>query len=492
MKKWVSFLAGFILPASLLSYPNFTDMAYYEPVNFLLNPGFESGKANWTASGGTFTTVTSGSNLAFGGASGSWTPSASSQTLSSTLQTIPNILKGNAGCGLSFFYKGSDANLNVKVLDGSASVIGGPTTLSTVTNFTPQSLYFTCPTSGQLQVVFTSTASSATIYLDQFSLGARSNNILQSQFISGSITAPAFIPNGSTLPANGLYLPSANTVGFSANTTRFGSLGSSGNWILGSRTATSASHQINIFDTSNSLNAHLILSAGAASGTNFVIVKDRVNGKMTLSGSTTGANGARLELNGQSSGNANATVFYQGNTLIGGSIDANTKWIFADPTSTQTHQMYGALNPTLGIIGVTTNSNAAAGTVGEYVESVISSFTNYPAATTVWGDMTTISLTAGDWDITGILETTANGATVSAGGSAMAISVNSGATTTDQVAGSNQVSIQTPSAGTDRGSILPNYRLALSGTTTIYFKLKASYSVATPQFKCRISARRER
>ncbi len=49
---------------------------------------------------------------------------------------------------------------------------------------------------------------------------------------AGSITASSFIPNAATVPANGIYLPSANTLGFSSNTTARGSVNSTGNWAL--------------------------------------------------------------------------------------------------------------------------------------------------------------------------------------------------------------------------------------------------------------------
>lgn len=161
---------------------------------------------------------------------------------------------------------------------------------------------------------------------------------------------------------------------------------------------------------------------------------------------------------------------------------------------TQTHVVNGAVNPSLGIVGVTTNSNAATGTIGEYVESVISTYTNLPGATTVWGDMTSISLTAGDWDVSGVMNWIANGATITAAIDALefAISVNSGITTTDQVQGSNQIALVSPISGADRGAAIPAYRISISGTTTVYLKIKSPYITATPQYKCRLSARRMR
>lgn len=55
---------------------------FFTPLNLLKNPGFENGKAGWTASGGTFTYSTSNVVVATGTASGDWDSNAASQTLS--------------------------------------------------------------------------------------------------------------------------------------------------------------------------------------------------------------------------------------------------------------------------------------------------------------------------------------------------------------------------------------------------------------------------
>jgi hypothetical protein len=50
--------------------------------------------------------------------------------------------------------------------------------------------------------------------------GAASSNVLKAgDTMTGNLTAPAFIPNGSTVPTNGVYLPSANNVAISTNGT---------------------------------------------------------------------------------------------------------------------------------------------------------------------------------------------------------------------------------------------------------------------------------
>ncbi len=53
----------------------------------------------------------------------------------------------------------------------------------------------------------------------------------------GPLTANRFIPDGSTVPTNGMYLPAANTLGFATNSTLGVSLDSSGNLAFAATTA---------------------------------------------------------------------------------------------------------------------------------------------------------------------------------------------------------------------------------------------------------------
>ena len=55
---------------------------------------------------------------------------------------------------------------------------------------------------------------------------------------TGSATATAFIPSGSTVPTNGMYLPTTNTVALSTNTTERARIDSSGQLHLGNTVPT--------------------------------------------------------------------------------------------------------------------------------------------------------------------------------------------------------------------------------------------------------------
>lgn len=138
--------------------------------------------------------------------------------------------------------------------------------------------------------------------------------------------------------------------------------------------------------------------------------------------------------------------------------------------------------------GTNTNDSASAGYIGEYISSY-QSITNFPT-TGQYGDLTNISLTAGDWDVTVVAQAIANGATVTA--MKVGASVSSGNDSTGLVDGDNLATLVNPTTATDTGGAVPAIRFSLSTTTTVYYKFFSAYSVATPRCRGRISARRVR
>jgi len=149
-----------------------------------------------------------------------------------------------------------------------------------------------------------------------------------------------------------------------------------------------------------------------------------------------------------------------------------------------------AFSPTTGgIVGTTTNDNASAGKVGEYIESVITSSTN-AVTSAQYGDLTSISLTAGDWDV--MLEGRWNQNSSTWTEVFMGIGTTSGNSSTGtSIANSEDWNFTSASIGSVNIGISP-FRVSLSGTTTYYLKYLATYSAGTPQARGRISARRVR
>lgn len=159
-------------------------------------------------------------------------------------------------------------------------------------------------------------------------------------------------------------------------------------------------------------------------------------------------------------------------------------------TGTQTWTGTNIFVGSTSIKGTTTNTNASTGYIGEYVESVVGN-TNFPSSGVI-GDLTSISLTAGDWDVTIVGDATRNGATWTV--LDFAITSTSGNSTTGRVVGSNWFEISgTFGAIFDTfDTSIANYRVSINSTTTYYYKYMSIYSVATPTLRGRLSARRIR
>lgn len=194
-----------------------------------------------------------------------------------------------------------------------------------------------------------------------------------------------------------------------------------------------------------------------------------------------------------------------GNSQIAGSIAF--KWTDAT-TATRTSQFSvagvnsastvtlmtidGNGNATFGttnaIVGTATNNSAVAGNVGEYVESNIASGSAVSLTTATSANVTSISLTAGDWDVEGIVNYSMTGATTA--------NFSSGSNSTSATLGGENTFVYTPFAAAglsdQLGEVIPVRRFSLSGTTTIYLIGNATFSVGSASAYGLIRARRVR
>ena len=178
---------------------------------------------------------------------------------------------------------------------------------------------------------------------------------------------------------------------------------------------------------------------------------------------------------------------------MNGTVGATTPSTGAFTTGTfnSTLAVTGTFTPgqTTGIVGTTTTNDAQAGSVGETVMSSITTPTNYPATGT-FGDLTSISLTAGDWDIAAVTQQTTPGTMT--GETRIGISTTSGNSTTDLTIGYNRLTFPNATVAADSGASIPMYRLQLGSTTTVYLKFFTEYTAGTPKALGTIIARRRR
>ncbi len=137
--------------------------------------------------------------------------------------------------------------------------------------------------------------------------------------------------------------------------------------------------------------------------------------------------------------------------------------------------------------GVVDASSPASGDIGEEFESTISSPTSWPATNGAWGNFTHLDLPAGNWRVQPMYVQIPNGAT-GIGQVAIALSENSGTTTTDHVSGSTQLDLGTGTA--QKGATMKARIYRRSSAFTIYFKGNMVYTGGTPQYQCELTAER--
>lgn len=141
--------------------------------------------------------------------------------------------------------------------------------------------------------------------------------------------------------------------------------------------------------------------------------------------------------------------------------------------------------PTPNILGITNGSNAAAGSVGEYVDSVVNFASRISLADEISANVTTISLTAGDWDVWGNV-----GFTCSANALQICTAWISslGATIPDSSLFNQNSAINVASQGVQT----PTVRYNLTTTSTIYLSAQSHFTSGTCGACGAIYARRRR
>lgn len=158
-------------------------------------------------------------------------------------------------------------------------------------------------------------------------IASKPDNTTVASFLNVNVT-------GNSVPANGIYLPSANTLGFASNTTQWGTLNNLGNWVFNTPTSgttltinvpaatfglivkgsgifasvndTGANNAAIIFNPTNAAGANISYLGGAASTTLNIqtggstrIAIDNTNGNITMPAPAAGDNVTATTLTGQ-------------------------------------------------------------------------------------------------------------------------------------------------------------------------------------------------
>jgi hypothetical protein len=139
--------------------------------------------------------------------------------------------------------------------------------------------------------------------------------------------------------------------------------------------------------------------------------------------------------------------------------------------------------------GVNTNSNAAAGVVGEYTSSTVLVGSATALTTATPKTVTSISLTAGDWDVSAVVDIIPAGG---AGISLFAVSVSLNTNTLDGMNNGGDALLQGFTSGIENWLVSPVRRVCVASTTTVYLVARADFSSGSATACGTIRARRVR
>ncbi len=177
-------------------------------------------------------------------------------------------------------------------------------------------------------------------------------------------------------------------------------------------------------------------------------------------------------------------------TLVGkATTDTFTNKTFNSSGTGNTLQVSGVTVSRGQFPGTSTNDSATAGNIGEYVPSTIASGSAVSLTSPNVSNITSISLTAGDWDVD-ILGYFGPGASTNVAFATVGISTTSATLDTTEGRFAQNGAMGVPVV-TFTISV-PTYRLSLSGTTTVFFVARGSFTVSTLNAYGIIQARRAR
>lgn len=140
--------------------------------------------------------------------------------------------------------------------------------------------------------------------------------------------------------------------------------------------------------------------------------------------------------------------------------------------------------------GTVTNDSASAGAIGEIVSAFLSTANGLSVTSGTPSTVINISLTAGDWDVGGIMTFLFNGATQSGDSQAGISTTNNTLPATDGMIGFNNTRLTTTSCNVSVS--IPPQRFSLAATTIVYFVAKANFSAGTCKACGYLQARRVR
>lgn len=322
----------------------------------------------------------------------------------------------------------------------------------------------------------TNQANSTTISVSNTTVNASANSALVltsdagSTFLTQYSTLNGTFPSATVLasPAN-MLLAATGTLSLAANSTTAFTINTSGQVVFATATRQTMAGASNLFQLRDS-------------NTN-ITTGDQIGGYQFYKSDTSGG-GAGIA----------GGMYMYANDATGRNSRIGLKTI--DTTGAEIEGVRVEHNQVTSLlkflaVGTATNDNASAGYIGEILESTIA----FGSATSVTDNtpknLTSISLTAGDWDVTVVAYYVPANTTVT---TLAQISISQTTATADLTAGYwNQWVGNITSAGTTTiPTGISDARISLSATTTVYAVLFSRFTVSTMTAWGRIRARRIR
>lgn len=209
------------------------------------------------------------------------------------------------------------------------------------------------------------------------------------------------------------------------------------------------------------------------------------SGNATFTGGVIGTSGSFTTLAASSTVSGTGFSTYLASPpAIGTTTPAAGKFTTLQATSTITP------STTAGIIGTTAADNANAGSVGEAITSSVAVGSAVALTTNTPANITSISLTAGDWDVSGLVATNPAGSTTQSNLGA-AINTTSATFPTAGTAGWTQWPFSVAAGNAEFVPVGP-VRINVSTTTTVYLIAQSVFAASTNAAYGTIYARRRR
>lgn len=176
-------------------------------------------------------------------------------------------------------------------------------------------------------------------------------------------------------------------------------------------------------------------------------------------------------------------------SVSGAATLSSTLGVTGAATLSSTLGVTGKITATGGIVGVTDASDAAAGNIGEFMQAKQVTPQSLTTATTI--NLVSIALTAGDWDLSGVVGFTGNSTTLT--GELIAISSTSLNFVPNDGSEENSSTQRFTTLAAGFFTIpLPPFRVSISSPTTYYLVVQAVFGSGTCLAQGMIRARRIR